>query len=80
LKKIIIGTVNKQPVICAVKYVYYSCDRTNFIIYPKKSKGQDIAARLFNITAANNSNIVTANGSDNIMIDFDRYLENLPQE
>ncbi|WP_254449506.1 hypothetical protein [Anabaena sp. UHCC 0253] len=45
-----------------------------------KSKGQDIAARLFNITAANNSNIVTANGSDNIMIDFDRYLENLPQE
>jgi len=68
-------------VVCAVKYNYDVCDRSNLLFtLTNKAKGKDIANRLFNIAAVKNGNVITANGSDNIMIDFDRYLENLPSE
>ena len=81
LKKIIVGTLNNQPVVCAVKYQYNVCDRTNLLFtLTSKAKGKDIANRLFNIADKDSRKVLTANGSDNIMIDFDRYLENLPSE
>ena len=81
LRKIVVGRLNNQPVICAGKDINTICDRTNLLFTLKKgSSAKAIASRLFNIAAVNNGKIVTANGADDIMIDFDRYLENLPSE
>jgi hypothetical protein len=81
LKKIIVGRLNNQPVVCAVKNVFDTCDRTNILFtLMGKSQGKDIANRLFNIAEKDSRKVLTANGSDNIMIDFDRYLESLPSE
>jgi hypothetical protein len=81
LKKIIVGRLNNQSVVCAVKYNYDVCDRSNLLFtLTNKAKGKDIANRLFNIAEKDSRKVLTANGSDNIMIDFDRYLESLPRE
>jgi hypothetical protein len=81
LKKIIVGTVNNQPVICAGKEVYTVCDRNNLLLtLTTRSKAKDISNRLFNTAALENSKVVTASGSDDIKFDFDRYLENLPRK
>ncbi|MBD2136740.1 hypothetical protein H6F32_03845 [Anabaena sp. FACHB-1237] len=81
LNKIVVGRLNNQPVICATKEIGTPCDHNNLLFtLTTQSQAKDISKRLFNPVAVGNSKYVTANGSDDINFDFNRYLENLQSE
>ncbi|MBD2570196.1 MULTISPECIES: COP23 domain-containing protein [Nostocaceae] len=82
LRKISSGIVNKLPVICSGSDSNTVCNNSNLLFTLKKGANRKaIANRLFNQNALAAGNIETQNGDpEDIMFDFDIYLNNLAGE
>ncbi len=82
LKTIITGTLNKQPVVCAVVSTNDACSSSNVLFTLKPgSNARDVVKRLFDRRALASGEIQNqSRDNTQIYIDFDAYLNNLQPE
>jgi len=82
LKRIASGKVKKETVICSGIDVNTVCDSSNLLFTLKPGeKGKEVAQKLFNSKALAGAEIIIHNSNrDDIMFDFDLYLDHLPRE
>jgi Circadian oscillating protein COP23 len=82
LKTIITGTLNKQPVVCAVVSTNDACSSSNVLFTLKPgSNPRDVIKRLFDRRALASGEIQNQSRDDTqIYIDFDTYLNSLQPE
>jgi len=82
LKKIASGKVNKETVICSGSDSNTVCNSRNLLFTLKSgANGKKVAKELFNSKALAGAEIMVQNSNpDDIMFDFDTYLDNLPTE
>lgn len=82
LKKIASGIVNKETVICSGSDSNTVCNSGNLLFTLRQgTNGREVANRLFNRQALAGAEIMNQNSdTDDIMFDFDTYLNKLPPE